>query len=33
MKTYLITGGTGFLGENVARQLARRDGARVVVMA
>ncbi|HWB66848.1 MAG TPA: SDR family oxidoreductase [Mycobacteriales bacterium] len=32
MTTYLVTGGTGFLGRRLVRLLARREGARVVVV-
>lgn len=33
MKRYLVTGGTGFLGEHVVRELTERGDCQVVVMA
>ncbi len=33
MTTYLVTGGTGFLGQHLVRQLLRDDQAQVVVLA
>ncbi|MFP5218532.1 MAG: SDR family oxidoreductase, partial [Actinomycetes bacterium] len=32
MTTYLVTGGTGFLGRNLLERLVRRDDARVLVL-
>ncbi|MBV9870661.1 MAG: SDR family oxidoreductase, partial [Frankiaceae bacterium] len=32
MTTYLVTGGTGFIGRHLVDLLAARDGARVLVL-